>query len=138
MSRAGLFRASLISVLATTVAACLATAAAAEIVIRSPGETLGGPIASAQVRITLNLNTFVPAPNDNSEQAQKAQESGRRTVYELADHECAILRDTIASDCRLESINVNMQRVVPAQNFAQGRPDGFNVNAMINLRITPK
>jgi hypothetical protein len=125
-------------VLATALAASLATAAAAEIVIRSPGETLVGPVAADQIRITLNLNTFVPGPNDNSDQSQKAQESGRRTVYELAEHECAILRDTIASGCRLESINVNMQRVAPAQNFGQAHPDGFNINATVNLHITPK
>jgi hypothetical protein len=119
-------------------AASFATAAPAEIVIRSPNEVSGTPATADQARITVNLNTFVPAPNDNSDQAQKAEESGRRTVYEFAEHECTILRDTIASECRLESINVNMQRVAPSPNFAQARPDGFNINAAMNFRIAPK
>ena len=58
-------------------------------------------------------------------------------VYDLAGHECGILRDTIASDCRIESININILRLPPNQNLAQ-RPDGFNVNASIVLRIVPK
>jgi hypothetical protein len=133
-----MLRSCLIPVLATVLAANFATAATAEIVIRSPNEVPGTPAAADQARITVNLNTFVPAPSDNTDQAQKAEESGRRTVYEFAEHECAILRDTIASECRLESINVNMQRIAPSPNFVQARPDGFNINASMNFRIAPK
>jgi hypothetical protein len=133
-----MLRSCLIPVLATVLAANFATAASAEIVIRSPNEVPVTPAAADQARISVNLNTFVPAPNDNTDQAQKAEESGRRTVYEFAEHECAILRDTIASECRLESINVNMQHVAPAPNFAQARPDGFNINATMSFRIVPK
>jgi hypothetical protein len=92
---------------------------------------------NGQARVTLSTNRFVPAPNDNSDQASKAEEDGRRMVYELAGHECAILRDTIASECRIESININMMRLPANQNLAQ-RPDGFNVNASVVLRIVPK
>lgn len=133
-----MFRSCLISALAIALTAILATAASAEIVIRTSNDTPAAPVAADQVRITINLNTFVPAQTDNSDQSQKAEESGRRTVYEFADHECAILRDTIASECRLESINVNMQRVAPNLNFPQARPDGFNINSTINFRIVPK
>jgi hypothetical protein len=92
---------------------------------------------NGQARVTLSTNRFVPAPNDNSDQASKAEEDGRRMVYELAGHECAVLRDTIASECRIESININMMRLPANQNSAQ-RPDGFNVNASVVLRIVPK
>jgi hypothetical protein len=131
MSRTGL-----VSAVAIALAANLATAASAEIVIRN--EDAAAPVGADQVRITINLNTFVPAQTDNSDQSQKAEEAGRRTVYEFADHECAILRDTIASECHLDSINVNMQRVAPNMNFPQARPDGFNINSTINFRIAPK
>jgi len=47
-----------------------------------------------------------------------------------------VLRDSIASDCRLESVNVNIQRVNQFGN--QQRPDGFNVNGNISFRIVPK
>ena len=90
-----------------------------------------------QARITLNTNRFVPAPSDNSDQASKAEADGRRMIYELAGHECGILRDTIASDCRIQSININILRLPPSQNSTP-RPDGFNVNASIVLRIVPK
>jgi hypothetical protein len=133
-----MLRAGLISAVALAFAANFATAASAEIVIRSSNEVTGAPVAADQVRVTINLNTFVPAQTDNSDQSQKAEEAGRRTVYEFADHECAILRDTIASECRLDSINVNMQRVAPNMNFPQARPDGFNINSTINFRIVPK
>jgi hypothetical protein len=92
---------------------------------------------NGQARVTLSTNRFVPAPNDNSDQASKAEEEGRRMIYELAGHECGILRDTIASECRIESININMMRLPANQNLAQ-RPDGFNVNASVVLRIVPK
>jgi len=34
-------------------------------------------------------------------------------VYDLAGHECGILCVTIASDCRIESININILRLPP-------------------------
>ena len=92
---------------------------------------------NGQAHITLNTNRFVPAPSDNSEQASKAEADGRRMIYELAGRECGILRDTIASDCRIQSININILRLPPNQNSAP-RADGFNVNASIVLRIVPK
>jgi hypothetical protein len=90
-----------------------------------------------QARITLSTNRFVPAPSDNSDQASKAEADGRRMIYDLAGHECGILRDTIASDCHIESININIMRL-PLNPNATSRPDGFNVNASIVLRIVPK
>jgi hypothetical protein len=92
---------------------------------------------NGQARVTLNTNRFVPASNDNGDQASKAEEDGRRMIYELAGHECGLLRDTIASECRIESINIDMLRLPVNQNLAQ-RPDGFNVNANVVLRIVPK
>jgi hypothetical protein len=105
----------------------------------SPAEavTSYATVPGGQARITLNTNRFVPAPSDNSEQASKAEADGRRMIYDLAGNECGILRDTIASDCRIQSININILRLPPNQNSAS-RPDGFNVNASIVLRIVPK
>ena len=81
---------------------------------------------------------FVPAPNDGSEQALKAQEGGRRMIYEIAAHECAILRDVLASECRLESLNLNVQRVPANQFGGQQRVEGFNLNGNLGFRIVPK
>jgi hypothetical protein len=43
----------------------------------------------------------------------------------------------LASDCRLESVNVNIQRT--SNQFGnQQRAEGFTVNGNIGLRIVPK
>jgi len=95
-------------------------------------------VASAeQVRISVGVNMFVPAPSDDGEQALKAQEASRKMIYELAGRECAVLRETLASECRLESVNVNVQR--SGNRFGnQGAPEGFNVNGNIGYRIVPR
>jgi hypothetical protein len=89
-----------------------------------------------QVHVGVNVNIFVPASGDDSEQVVKAQETGRKLVYELAGHECAVLRDVLASECRLESVNVNIQRQNQFGN--QMRTDGFNINGNLGFRIVPK
>jgi hypothetical protein len=48
----------------------------------------------------------VPAPTENGEEALKAQDAGWRMLYELAAHGRAVLLDILASECRLESVNV--------------------------------
>jgi hypothetical protein len=101
---------------------------------------LTAPAAVEPVRVSLSINMFVPAADDDSAQALKAQEDGRKMIYEAASHECDLIRATIASDCRLESININVQRV-PANpnfnpNFAQRA--GYNINGSMNYRIGVK
>jgi hypothetical protein len=76
---------------------------------------------------------FIPL-TDGADQSAKAQEDARRTVYDLAGHECAVLRETVASDCRIESINVNVQR---NQTFGQQK-EGLNVNGNVGFRIVLK
>jgi hypothetical protein len=85
-----------------------------------------------QVRVSVGINMFVPVTG-GGEQAIKAQEDARRVVYDLAARECAVLRDALASECHLESINVNVQR----NQFGQQR-DGLNVNGNVGFRIVPK
>lgn len=128
MSGSGVAQSLLLSTMFVAAFATTALAQGVTSYVAAPG---------GQARVTLSTNRFVPAPNDNSNLASKAEEDGRRMIYDLAGHECGILRDTIASDCRIESININILRLPPNQNPAQ-RPDGFNVNASIVLRIVPK
>jgi hypothetical protein len=96
MPRSGLGQSLLLSTM--LVAAFAATAFAED-------DTSYVAAPDGQAHITLNTNRFVPAPSDNSEQASKAEADGRRMIYDLAGHECGILRDTIASECRIQSIN---------------------------------
>jgi hypothetical protein len=118
-----------------TLAAAFATAAAAQTI---EIKTSQASVASAeQVRISVGVNMFVPAPSDDGEQALRAQEVSRKMIYELAGRECAVLRETLASECRLESVNVNVQR--SGNRFGnQGAPEGFNVNGNIGYRIVPR
>lgn len=114
------------------------TAASAQTIVVNPSRQPMMPGAAEQVRISLGLNIFLPAPNDDAEQSLKAQEDGRRMIYGLAAHECALLLDVLASECRLESVNVNVQRVPGNQFGGQQKPEGFNVNANIGFRVVPK
>jgi hypothetical protein len=86
------------------------------------------------VQVRVNTNFFVPAPMSDGEAAVKAQEQARRLLYQSGSHECELLRATIASDCQLESVNVNMM----SRNFGPQRPDGFNANATFTYRVTLK
>lgn len=89
--------------------------------------------AAAPVRVNIGINVFVPAPAGLSEQSLAEHEKARRQIYQLATKECAVLTATIAIDCRIEGINVNVHR-----QQGQHQPEGFNVNANLNFRVTLK
>ena len=86
-----------------------------------------------QVRVSLSINIFVPTPEDEGAQVLKAQEDGRKMIYEAATRECETLRATIASDCRLESININVQRMLANQGY--GQRNGYNISGSMSYRI---
>jgi hypothetical protein len=85
-----------------------------------------------QIRVQVSVSFYVPGPTGESDAAFRAQERARRTVYELAGRECALLREVIASECRLESINVNINR------HAGQQPEGFQAGGNFGYRITLK
>ena len=85
-----------------------------------------------QIRVQVGINFFVPGPPNDSEDAVKIRDRARRAVYEMAGRECALLEDTIAAECRLESINVNLNR----QAGQQG--EGFIAMGQLGFRITTK
>jgi hypothetical protein len=94
----------------------------------------GAPRQEGFVRVQSNINMFVPGPTGDGEEAQKLRDRGRRMIYEMAAHECDLLRDVIAKDCRLESVNTNLNR----QNYGSQQPDGYTVNGSMSLQITLK
>ena len=106
--------------------------------------TLAASVASAetiahrgqshnQTRVSLSINIFVPAATDSITDALKAQENIRRKIYEAATRECAVLLDVLASECRLEAINVGINRY-----YNPNQPEGFNVNGNMTFRVTQK
>ncbi|MGB7037298.1 MAG: hypothetical protein WBD71_17430 [Xanthobacteraceae bacterium] len=126
-----------LSVVSVLIAAFASVASAQTIVINSNKDhVLPSSTTAAQVRVSLGINMFMPASGDDSAQSLKAQEDGRKLIYEAASHECELLRATIASDCQLEAINLNVQHVNANQNF--NKADGYNINGNMNYRIVTK
>jgi hypothetical protein len=87
------------------------------------------------VRVQLQIQLFIPGPTDESEQAEKQRERARRILYEMAAKECDLMREVVARDCRLESVNVNLNR--------QGNPQvpqmqGYQVGGSMSYQITLK
>ena len=84
------------------------------------------------VRVQLAINFFVPGPTNDGEEATKIRDRARRAIYEMAWRECTLLEDTIAAECRLESINVNLNRQAGQQT------EGFTASGQLGFRIAPK
>jgi hypothetical protein len=85
------------------------------------------------VRVQTTFNFFVPGPSGDSEEARKSSENARRSIYEMAAHECDLLREVLAKDCRIEQISSNIGR-----EFGQQQRDGYTVNGSMNFSITMK
>jgi hypothetical protein len=99
----------------------------------SIGESLMIQRAQAQptrqegiVRLQLSVQMFIAGPTDESEEAERHRERARRALYEMAAKECDMLRNVIARDCRLESVNVNLSR-------QQQTPQVFGYQVMGNM-----
>jgi len=125
-------------VLSSALLLCI-TAASAQTIVINPDKNHMPSAAAATVepvRVSFSISMFFAAAEDDSTQALKAQEDGRKTIYEAATHECELLRATIANDCRLESVNINVQRVSANQGY--GSRSGYNVNGSMNYRIGVK
>jgi hypothetical protein len=89
-----------------------------------------------EVRVQSNFNFFIPGPTGEGEEAQKLRERARRIVYEMAAHECDLLREVLASECRLESVNDNINIININRQFQQ--QEGFNVNGSMSFQILLK
>jgi hypothetical protein len=97
------------------------------------------PVASAQsnqdrqmVRVQVSVSYTLPVPA-GEDSVLKAQEDARRSLYLVADKECALLRETIAAECKIESINVNVNRVRHIPN-----PETITANASMTYRVQLK
>jgi hypothetical protein len=116
-----------------------AIAAVAALTLVVPVVAHAGP-QDGMVRVQSSINLFFAGPTGEGDEAQKLRDKAQRVVYELAGHQCDLLRDVLAKDCRLESINVNIN-AVNAANVRQFNPpqvDGVNVSGTMSLQITPK
>jgi hypothetical protein len=107
---------------------------------QSPGQRIileqtgASPRQEGSVRVQSAINLFMPGPTGEGEEAQKLRDRARRVVYDMAAHECDLLREVIAKDCRLEAVTSNLNR----QSYGSQQPDGYTVNGTMNLQITLK
>jgi hypothetical protein len=104
-----------------------------------PDQTGVGSHQEASVRIQTNMNFFVPGPTGEGEEAQKLRDRARRIIYETAARECELLRETLAKDCRMESVNSNINTNRQFAQFGQQQQqEGYTVNGSMSFQITLK
>jgi hypothetical protein len=95
---------------------------------------VSGQRQEAPVRVQTTFNFFVPGPSGDSAEAQKSRDTARRAIYEMAARECDLLREVLAKDCRMESVQSNVGR----QPYGQQQPEGYTVNGSMSFQITVK
>jgi hypothetical protein len=91
-----------------------------------------GPRQEGMVRVQLSMQMFLSGPTDESDEAEKNRARARQVIYDLASKECDLLREAIAKDCRLENVNVNLNRM------NQQNMNGYNVNGSMSFQISLK
>lgn len=91
------------------------------------------PDTKGEIRVQVNINFFVPGAVINTEASLKAQEEARSALYRSAGHECEVLQAAIATDCRIESVSVNINR-----NFGQPQNEGFTATGSFGYRVMLK
>jgi len=87
------------------------------------------------IRVQVGVNFFVPGPTNDGEDASKVRERARRSIYEMAGRECGLLQDTIANECRLDTITVNVNRQIGS---GMAPAEGFMAAGQLTFQITPK
>jgi hypothetical protein len=93
------------------------------------------PPRGDSVRVQVGVNMFLPGPTDESAAAEKLREQARRAVYAMAARECALVLDVLAKECRLESINVNVNA---NRQYNSNVAQGYQVSGNIGLRVVMK
>lgn len=116
--------------------AILSTAAAAQDPSQRVlmNEKMFGPAdrRDGSVRVQTTINFFLPGPTGEGEDAVKIRDRARRNIYQLAGRECDLVREVLAKDCRLEAVNVSINR-----QFGQSA-EGYLTNGSMTLIITLK
>ena len=83
------------------------------------------------MRISIGMNFMLAGIGDPLADDAKLRERTRRNVYQIAMRECDMILEMLASECRVESVNINLNRNPQI-------PDSVNVNANITLRAVAK
>jgi hypothetical protein len=86
-----------------------------------------------QVRVQTSINLFMPGPSGEGDAATQLRDRARRAIYEMASRECALVEEVLARTCRLEGINVNINR-----QQGSGTGEGYMVGGNVTMMITLK
>ena len=100
----------------------------------SGATSAGGTTAVRTIRVQSNVNYFVQGPSGSNEEAIAAQAKARQQFYVQASKECDVLLQTIASTCRLDQVNVNIQN----QRYHPQQAEGFTLSGSMSFTIAPK
>ena len=95
------------------------------------------PRQENMVRVQNNITFFIAGPTGDGDEAQKLRDKAQRSVYEMAGRQCDLLREILAKDCRMESVNVNVN-ANGGRQFGQQQQEGYSVNGSMSLQITLK
>jgi hypothetical protein len=90
------------------------------------------------LRVQVNLTMFKPGPTGDGEDASKLRDELQREFLGVAARECDLLREVIAKDCRLESLNVNINGNRGMAAFGQGQTEGYTVQGTMSFQVTAK
>ena len=93
-------------------------------------------VTEAQVNVGVNVrvNFLIPVPLDEAE-TMKAREQARLRVYESAMRECDLLRQTVARECLIDQIAVDVEQ--QRSRRSEGG-DMFRATGRFVYLITPK
>lgn len=83
------------------------------------------------MRVSVGMNFVLTGITDPIGDDNKIRDRTRRNLYQLALKECELLLEMVASECRIEAININLNRNPQNQ-------DSINVNATVALRAVQK
>ena len=89
-----------------------------------------------QVRVQASINVFMPGPSGDGEAAEQLRERARRMIYQVASRECGVLEEVLARTCRLEAINVNLNRQMGQMGGGVG--EGYMVGGSMTMVVTLK
>ena len=89
---------------------------------------------NAVVSVNVNFQTQIPVADVSADGVIKSQESARKMLYELANKECALLKEAIANTCRVTNLNVNAKLNYPSNQ----NPPFLYINSNARYAITLK
>jgi hypothetical protein len=123
------------------ISACLLAMSATAATAQDPNQPVLGvasPLRPGPVRVQSQVSFFVPGPTGESEAAVKVREQARRSVYDMAAHECDLLKQTLARDCKLEIVNANVTANRQFNQVVAPHLEGWQVNGSMTFQIIAK